>query len=226
VNVYPKKNPGFSSLIIPKKGIIIPIMSITHPKDSNPLFSKVQQQVLGLLYSQPDVDFHTNEIIRLTKTGTGAVQRELVQLTAAGILTVKQVGNQKRYQANHANPFFEELRSIVLKTFGLADIVKEAISPLADKIAVAFIYGSIAKQNDTAKSDIDLMIISEQLTYAEIFKFLGRAEEKLNRKINPLFYTPAEWTRKKNEQNNFIAQLLIHPKIFLIGTEDELITLG
>lgn len=172
-------------------------MSTINNITSNVLFSKVQQQVLGLLYRQPNLDFHTNEIIRHTKAGTGAVQRELVRLTSAGILTVKQVGNQKRYQANKANPFFDELRSIVLKTFGLADIVKEAITPLTDKIAVAFIYGSIAKQNDTVKSDVDLMIISKQLTYAEIFKILEHAEEELNRKINPVFYTPAEWIKKR-----------------------------
>jgi predicted nucleotidyltransferase len=215
-----------SFLILANSGTIIPNMSIITANTSNPLFSKVQQHVLGLLYCQPNIDFHTNEIIRLTKLGTGVVQRELVKLASAGILTVKQLGNQKRYQANQANPFFEELRGLVLKTFGLADIIKEGITPVSDKIIVSFIYGSLAKQNDTAKSDIDLMIISEQLTYAEIFKLLAHAEEQLNRKINPVFYMLAEWTRKKNEQNNFIVQVLIQPKIFLIGTEQGLNILG
>lgn len=189
---------------------------------SDALFSKVQQHVLGLLYGQPDSDFHTNEIIRLTQSGTGAVQRELTKLTAAGLLTVKQVGNQKRYQANRGTPLFYELRSITLKTFGLADVIREALNPLIQQIHLAFIYGSIAKQTDTASSDIDLMLISDNLTYAEIFQLLESTETKLGRKINPTFYSPSEWARKYKEHNNFITQIRKQPKIFLIGTEDEL----
>lgn len=197
-------------------------MSTININASNALFSKVQQHVLGLLYSHADSDFHTNEIIRITNIGTGAVQRELAKLTQAGILTVRPLGNQKRYQANQTYPLFTELRSIILKTFGLADIVKEAIMPLTKKITCAFIYGSIAKQTDNAQSDIDLMIISESLSYAEIFKLLEPAETQLGRKINPTFYTTAEWSRKKTAENNFVLQLTTQPKIFLIGTEDEL----
>ena len=109
---------------------------------SDALFSKVRQRVLGLLYGQPDSDFHTNEIIRLTDSGTGAVQRELESLTGAGSIIVKQVGNQKRYQANRDTPFFVELRSIVLKTFGLADVLRKTLKPIAKQIHLAFIYGS------------------------------------------------------------------------------------
>jgi predicted nucleotidyltransferase len=189
---------------------------------SEALFSNAQRHVLGLLYSQPDTDFYTNEIIRLAKSGTGAVQRELAKLTAAGLVTVKQVGNQKRYQANRAAPFFPELRSIVLKTFGLADVIRDALNPLVKQIHLAFIYGSIAKQEDTAKSDIDLMIISDKLTYAELFPLLEKAEAQLGRSINPTFHSQSEWSRKSQQGNNFIAQLIQQPKIFLIGTEDEL----
>jgi predicted nucleotidyltransferase len=188
---------------------------------SNALFSSAQQHVLGLLYGQPDTDFYTNEIIRLAKSGTGAVQRELSKLTTAGLIIVKQVGNQKRYQANRAAPLFLELRGIVLKTFGLADIVRDALTPLAKQIHLAFIYGSIAKQEDTAKSDIDLMIISDKLTYAELFPLLEKAEAQLGRAINPTFHSQSEWSRKYHQGNNFITQLITQPKIFLIGTEDE-----
>jgi predicted nucleotidyltransferase len=193
---------------------------------SDALFSKVRQRVLGLLYGQPDSDFHTNEIIRLTDSGTGAVQRELKSLASAGLVIVKQVGNQKRYQANRDTPFFLELRSIVLKTFGLADVLKEALKPIAKQIRIAFIYGSIAKQEDTAKSDVDLMIIGTDLTYADIFELLEKAEAQLGRKINPTFYSISEWLRKNKDKNNFVAKVLQHPKIFLIGTEDELVKLG
>ena len=197
-------------------------MSTINASINNALFSKVQQHVLGLLYGHADSDFHTNEIIRMTNMGTGAVQRELAKLTKAGILLVKTVGNQKRYQVNHAHPLFTDLRSIVLKTFGLADVLKEAITPLVEKIKFAFIYGSMAKQTDNTQSDVDLMIISDTLTYAEIFKLLEPAETQLSRKINPTFYTLAEWSRKKKMVNNFILQLIKQPKIFLIGTENEL----
>jgi predicted nucleotidyltransferase len=193
---------------------------------SDALFSKVRQRVLGLLYGQPDSDFHTNEIIRLTDSGTGAVQRELESLTGAGLVIVKQVGNQKRYQANRDTPFFAELRSLVIKTFGLADVLRETLKPIAKQIHIAFIYGSIAKQEDTAKSDIDLMIIGENLTYADMFQLLEKAETQLGRKINPTFYSPSEWLRKNKDGNDFIKKILKHPQIFLIGTEDELVKLG
>lgn len=193
---------------------------------SDALFPKVRQRVLGLLYGQPDSDFHTNEIIRLTESGTGAVQRELENLTAAGLVIVKQVGNQRRYQANRAAPFFAELRGIVIKTFGLADILHAALKPIAKQIYIAFIYGSIAKQEDTATSDIDLMLIGDNLTYADVFHLIEKAEVQLRRKINPTFYTSSEWSRKNKEVNNFVMKILQKPKIFLIGTEDELAKLG
>jgi len=189
---------------------------------SDALFSKVRQRVLGLLYGQPDNDFHTNEIIRHTDSGTGAVQRELKKLTAAKLVIFKQVGNQKRYQANRKNPLFEELRSIVLKSFGLADHLREALKPTASQIAIAFIYGSIAKQEDTASSDVDLMLIGTDLTYSDVFQLLTKAESQLDRKINPTLYTPSEWTRKYKKDNHFIKQVMKQPKIFLIGSIDEL----
>src|SRR5829696_3193985 len=142
---------------------------------SNTLFSKARQGVLGLLYTRPDSDFHTNEIIRSTHTGSGAVQRELKHLTTVGLLIVNQVGNQKRYRANQHTPFYFELRSLIIKTFGLADILRDTLEPLRKQIDIAFIYGSIAKQEDTADSDIDLMLIGKNLTYADIFHLIEKA---------------------------------------------------
>lgn len=185
------------------------------------LFNKAQQQVLGLLYSNPDRDFYTTEIIRLSKTGSGAIQRELIKLTSAGLITMHQIGNQKHYQANRDTPLFSELRSIVLKTFGLADVIRNTLKSVKEQISFAFIYGSIAKQEDTAKSDIDLMIISDNLTYAELFKLLEKAEIQLGRSINPTFYSPSEWINKTKKENNFVNQLQKQPKIFLIGNEND-----
>lgn len=203
-------------------GIIIPIMRTIHASLSNALFSKVRQRVLALLYGQPNRSFHTNEIIRLTHSGTGAVQRELEKLATVELITAQFIGNQKHYSANCTSPLFTELRSIVLKTFGLADVLRQALAPIASQVHLAFIYGSIAKQEDTATSDIDLMLIGDHLTYADVFKLLEEAQEKLGRPINPTFYSPAEWRRKLQANNHFLAQITKHPKIFLIGCEDEL----
>lgn len=209
-------------LKIPNTGIIIPNMGIIKNSFSNVLFSKARQRVLAVLYGQPDRGFYTNAIIRLTHTGSGAVQRELEKLVGAGFITVKYVGNQKHYQANRASPLFSELRGIVLKTFGLADVLRQALKPVVSKIHLAFIYGSVAKQEDTANSDIDLMLLSDKLTYTDLFPLLQKAETHISRTINPTFYSPVEWIRKLKNNNNFLIQVLKQPKIFLIGTEDEL----
>lgn len=117
------------------------------------------------------------------------------------------------------------MRGIILKTFGLADVLQEALSPIISQIHIAFIYGLIAKQEDTAVSDIDLMLVSDNLTYADLFKLLEEAHEKLGRSINPTFYSLSEWKRKRDSNNHFIHQVIAQPKIFLIGTEDELVKL-
>jgi hypothetical protein len=202
-------------------GTIIPIMRTIYSGLSNALFSKVRQSVLALLYGQPDRTFHTNEIIRLTCSGTGGVQRELEKLSAVGLINVQSIGNQRHYSANRASPLFTELRSIVIKTFGLADLITQALTPIVSRIYFAFIYGSIAKQEDTVKSDIDLMLICDNLTYADLFKLLEDAQTQIGRAINPTFYSLAEWKRKYQANNNFLVQIVKQPKIFLIGAESE-----
>ncbi len=189
----------------------------------NVLFTKVQKRILKLLYLNPYSDFNTNEIIRLTTSGTGAVQRELEKLTTARLVTAKKLANQKRYQANQNLPYYSELRSIIIKTFGLADILSEALKlSLAESIKMAFIYGSFAKQTDTQNSDIDLMLIGDDLTYIDIFDVLKDTEISLGHKINPSCYTALEWAKKYKKGTHFTQQVMEQPKIFLIGTEDEL----
>ncbi len=185
------------------------------------LFPKVRQRVLQLLYGKPDQLFYTNEIIRLTDSGTGAVQRELAKLSDMHLIKSEIFGNQKRYQADQSSPLFSDLRNIILKTFGLSDVLREALTPIAAQIQFAFIYGSIASNQDIAKSDIDLMIISDTLTYAEIFPLLEEPQKKLGRQINPTFYSEADWTKKQKSKNHFVLQVIQKPKIFIIGTEDE-----
>ncbi len=154
--------------------------------------------------------------------GSGVVQRELKKLTSVGLISVQLLGNQKRYKANQEVLIFDELRSIILKTFGLPDVLREALEPMRTKIQSAFIYGSIAKQSDNANSDIDIMVIGEDLTYSDFFKIMVGIELKLQRKINPTFHAPQEWIRRVKEKNHFVDKIIMQPKIFLIGTEDEL----
>lgn len=184
------------------------------------LFAKVRQRVLEILYVKPEQLFYTNEIIRLSHSGTGAVQRELSALLKADLIITQSFGNQKRYQANTASPLFHDLRNIILKTTGFAGVMQEALTSVSNEIQFAFIYGSIASGKDTATSDIDLMIISDTLTYADIFALLETPGKKLGRAINPTFYAKTDWIKKRKNKNHFVMQIIQQPKIFLIGNED------
>lgn len=186
------------------------------------LFSKVKQRVLGVLYGNPGRSFYANEIIALADSGTGAVQRELTRLAGAGLVTVTRAGKQKHYQANAAASVFEELRGLVLKTSGLADILKEGLAPLADRIEAAFVYGSVAKGVDTAASDIDLMVLSTSLTHGELFNALESATRRLGRRVNPTVYAPEEYALRIKDDNTFLKRILSQPRLWLIGEERDL----
>lgn len=191
---------------------------------ANALFSKVQQQVLGLLFVNAQRSFYTNEIVRFVDSGVGVVQRELEKLVDFELITMQKIGNQKHYQANPDTPIFSELRSIMLKTIGLADILRLALLPHADKIQVAFVYGSVADGRDTAKSDIDVLIIGKKLAYADVINALSEHEAKLGRPVNPSIYSMEEIKRKLQEHNAFVSRVLKQPKIFLIGSLNDLPT--
>ncbi|MGQ5490760.1 nucleotidyltransferase domain-containing protein [Thauera sp. ZXT1-4] len=186
------------------------------------LFSGLQQRLLAVLFGQPDRSFYGNELLRLTGTGRGALQRELAKLVSADLVTVTPIGNQKHYQANAAAPIFAELRGIVMKTLGLADVLRTALNAVSDRIELAFVFGSVAKGTDIATSDIDLMVVTETLTYADLFEGLAAAEQMLGRKVNPTLYTSDALAEKIRTENNFVLRVLSQPKIFLIGTEDVL----
>lgn len=212
-------------MIIPESGIIIPNMGMSGKNPSGigeALFTKTQRQLLGLLYGNPDKTYYINEIVRIADVGIGTVQRELEKLTSAGLLTVRKIGNQKHYQANAGSPIFQELRGIVLKTFGVSDELRRAMEPLSAKIVVAFIYGSLAKGTDRASSDIDLMIISDELTYPEVIGVFAEAERSLGRTVNPTLYSPSEIRRKLAEDNRFLKKVTEREKIFLIGSGDDI----
>ena len=186
------------------------------------LFPKGRQRVLAVLFGNPGRSFYANEVIALAQSGTGAVQRELAALSEAGLITVTKQGNQKHYQANADAPVFAELRGLVLKTIGLADVLRVAMASLSAQIDLAFVYGSVAKQQDTAHGDIDVMIVSASLGYADVFGALESASATLGRKLNPTLYTPVDWSKRVEQDSAFVTRVLQQPKIWLIGNEERL----
>ena len=182
---------------------------------SGALFTTTQQRVLACLFGESGRSYAVNELIQATGAGSGAVQRELARLAGSGLLTVEHVGNQKRYRANPDAPIHDELVSIVRKTFGLAEPLREALAPL---------YGSIAKGSDTARSDIDLMVIADDLAYAEIMLALHPVAERLGRPINPTVYARDELRSRLDAGNSFVGRVLQQPRQWLIGGEDDLAT--
>jgi predicted nucleotidyltransferase len=201
----------------------------TNPAPSNlsgALFSRVQSRVLGILFGQPDQQFQLTEIISKAGSGRGAVQRELAKLTEVGIVATAAYGNRKLYHANRASPVFHELHQLVLKTVGIVDPLREALAPYRQSIASAFVYGSIAKGKDTARSDIDVMIIADGLAYAEVFSALQKAEKHLARPVNPNLMAVGDWVRKAKNKSSFVSRIFNQPKLFLFGNKDEHKALG
>jgi predicted nucleotidyltransferase len=189
---------------------------------SNALFSKVQQRVLGLIFGKPERSFYTSEIVRNVHSGTGAVERELARLQQSGLVCVERIGNRKHYRANHESPIFEELRSLVIKTVALAEPLREAMKPWSHEIKAAFVYGSVAKGTDTAYSDIDLLVVGDELSYSELYAALGNVAHTLRRKVSPTFLSPQDWRRKRSRRGSFISKIAASPKIFVHGSEKDL----
>jgi predicted nucleotidyltransferase len=190
------------------------------------LFSRVQLRVLGLLFGQPDRSFRSSELIILAKSGTGAVHRELEKLTGASIVSITMFANRKLYRANRQSPIYDELHGIILKTVGLLEPIREALKRFRTKIEVAFVYGSIARGNDTAQSDVDLMIIGENLAYSDVYTALQNAEKGLLRTVNPTLMNSDDWRQKVADQSSFIRKVLTDPKLFVFGSENDLEGIG
>jgi predicted nucleotidyltransferase len=189
---------------------------------SSALFSKVQQRVLALIFGHPERSFYMSEIMRIVQSGTGAVERELSRLQHSGLVSVERIGNQKHYRANHQSPIFAELQSIVIKTVALTEPLRKSLEPYSDEIKVAFVYGSVAKGSDTVRSDIDLMVIGDELSYSELYAALQDVEDALGRKLSPTFLSPKDWQRKVSVKGSFISKINALPKIFVFGSEKDL----
>lgn len=189
---------------------------------ANALFTTTQQKVLGLLYVNPEKSFYIKEILRLTGMGVATIKRELDRMLQAGILVMNKVGNQHHYQANPGCPIYKELREMVKKTFGVVDILNDGLSGIESQIDFAFVYGSVAKGEETTGSDIDLLIVTESLAYADVMNSLANAEQELGRPINPSIYTKEQIRKKLQEKNAFLTRLMEQPKLWIKGSEDDI----
>jgi predicted nucleotidyltransferase len=196
--------------------------SIESTSLAHALFSKVQLRLLSLLIGHPERSFHTSEIIRLAKSGTGAVQRELIKLTKAGVLLSLIDGNRKTYRANTQAPIFEELYGIILKTTGLVEPIRRALRQFQNQIKFAFVYGSVANGTETASSDVDVMIVGEGLSYSEVYGALQMAEKAISRPVNPNIMTLSEWDQALISKNPFLKGLAEKPRLIIFGKEHEL----
>ena len=206
----------------PKTGTIAPNMSTVNKNNSIglTLFGKTRRAILSLLFGHAEDSFYMRQIARAAGVGMGAVQRELKNLADAGIIMRIGRGRQVYYQANPDCPVFAELKGFVVKTAGVADVLRAALVPLADGISKAFIYGSFARGSEKRGSDIDVLVVGE-VAFSEVVSLLASAQKRLGREVNPTVYPPDEFTSKAKAGNHFIKSILKKPKIFLIGDEDE-----
>ena len=183
------------------------------------LLGAYRRRVLGLLLLKPDRTYHVREIARLTETSPGTLHKELARLAQAGLLTREKVGNQVRYGANRQCPIFEELASILRKTSGLSDVLLDALAPLARRVRLALVFGSVARGEERSGSDVDVLIIGS-VGFAEAVNALHPAQDRIGREINPVVMTASELRKKAGEP--FLRAVLGGEKLFLIGDEDEL----
>jgi uncharacterized protein len=188
---------------------------------SSALFGRTRRAVLGMLFTHADQAFYLRELARRLGAGLGAVDREVSRLAGAGILSRTVRGHQVYYQANPKCPVFAEIKSLMVKTSGLAEVLQAALAPIASRIRVAFIYGSFAREDQHGASDVDVMIVGES-TFAEVVAAINPAEKTLAREVNPTAYSVDEFRSRLAAQNHFLETVLRRRKIFLIGDQREL----
>jgi len=194
-------------------------VSVT-PADA--LFPKTKQRVLALLFGQPDRSYKTMELIRLAGAGSGAVQRELDRLVASRLVTAAEIDGQKRFSANRESMIFEELRGIVEKTAGVAEVVRAAVASLGPAVRYAVLYGSEAKGTAHALSDLDVLIVADDLPLERVFSAVEPAETRLGRRVSPTVYTTAEFLRRRRAGHAFLTKVLAGRHLVLLGSEDAI----
>src|SRR2546421_6281413 len=189
------------------------------------LFSKGRRELLALLFTHPERTFYLRQIIRVLGIGQGAVQRELSRLSEATVITRTRVGSQVHYQANRQSPVFSELKSLMVKTVGVAEVLRDSLAVVADQIDAAFVFGSFARAADRANSDVDVMVVGS-VSFGDVVSALQSAQKRIGREVNPAVYSAEEFRIKARSKDRFLGSVLNSPRIFLIGGEHELRRLG
>ncbi len=193
----------------------------TKTKDiSAALFPGTKRKILALFFLNPDQEYYFSEVVRLTGTRQGVIQRELKSLTDAEILTSEKRGRQKFYAVNRKHPIFQDLRNIIFKTYGVIGKIREALDPAGGQIKVAFVYGSFARGEEVSSSDLDLFVIGN-IGLDDLVSALSSVEQAIGREINPTLFSAAEFKKKWSEKNHFIRSVANAEKEFIIGSEDE-----
>jgi len=203
------------------KRTIVRIMRTSRGQVQDWLFPRVRRAVLTLLLMDPDKRWHLREVVRRADCAVGTVRRELKGLADCGIVVESRDGNRTYYQANSQCPVYPELAGLIRKTSGMADVLRTALVGLGERVQVAFVYGSQARQEASPGSDVDLMVIGEA-GFAEVVSALAQAQDTLGREINPTVYSAEEFGRKASSGHHFLRSVLKDRKIFLIGDADEL----
>jgi len=186
------------------------------------LFTPAQQKLLGLMFVRVNEGFHLNEIMRLTGLGSASAQRELKRLHESGLIVSERIGNVRQFRPNKESLVYEELASIVKKTFGLVSVLNSALAPMRKSLSVAFVYGKTAKEQEASTDPIELLLIGENTTYGELLSRLPVAERILRRKINPNLYSVPDFQRRLRERQGFILDVLHERKIFVLGDDTDL----
>ncbi len=193
---------------------------------SDAVFSPSQARLYPWLFGQPQRAYHLNELRRLSGLGSASLQRELTRLVNAGLVDARPVGNLRQFQANAAAPVFAELVALTNKTLGVVPILRAALLAMQSPPQAAWVYGSVARQTDNADSDIDLMLVGDDLRLEQVLTALEPAQQQLARKINPNLYTPKAFARRRAEPDSFVNRVLAQPTLALIGNAHELAGAG
>lgn len=173
------------------------------------------------MFVRPQKSWYVAELARRMGVPSSSLQRELQELTDAGILKAHRQGRMAYFQPNTDSPLYPDLRGLLLKTAGLVDVLREALEPLADQVRLAFVYGSMASGEERSDSDVDLMVVGDVSPVALAVPLRG-AREFLGREINPTVYSQAEFTRKRKGNDSFLARVMAKPRLLLVGSENEL----
>jgi len=211
----------------PRTGANAPIVGahVSGGRIAAALFGRTRRAVLAHFFLHPGQACYLRQLVRTLGLGQGAVQRELAALVEAGLLLRTLDGNQVHYRANTAAPVFPEIKSLMAKTSGIADVLRDALASFAGAIRVAFIHGSFARGTERTDSDMDVIVIGA-VSFREVAVALHHAQDAIGREVNPVVYPEREFRAKVKARHHFLTSVLAAPRVFLMGDEHELERLG